>query len=118
MSDYIGAYTAYQLTKYSLADLFSSHELNERSIRQTGSVDAHYTISLHESISILMAEEPLTPRQIMRLIQSYTFILERIVAVPRQWNVRFQLYQLTPELAQQWYSKQIAKLRAMAVEVA
>ncbi len=118
MNQYLGAHTAYQLTKYSLADLFSSHELNERSVHATGSVDAHYTISIHESISVLMKEEPLTPRQITKLIQSYTFMLERINTVPRQWNVRFQLHQLTPELACEWYTAQIAKLRTLAMEVA
>lgn len=117
-NQYIGAHTAHQLTKYSLADLFSSHDLNEQTVRRTGSVDAHYTISIHESISVLMEEEPLSPRQIIKLIQAYTFILDRIASTPRQWNVRFQLHQLTPELAREWYSEQIAKLRALAVEVA
>lgn len=115
---YLGAYTIYQLTKYSMADLFSSHELNEQTIRRTGSVDAHYTLSIHESISVLMEEEPLSPRQVIKLIQAYSFILERINAVPRQWNVRFQLHQLTPELAHEWYTEQIAKLRTLAMEVA
>lgn len=115
---YIGAHTAYQLTKYSLTDMLSSHELNERTIRRTGSVDAHYTISIHETISVLMKEEPLSPRQIMKLLQSYTFILGRIASTPRQWNARFQLYQLTPELARNWYTDQIVQLRAMVTEVA
>lgn len=115
---YLGAYTEHNLTKYSLAGLFDSDKLNEQHIRVTGNMDAHYTLSIHESINVLMEEEPLSPRQVIKLIQAYSFILERINAVPRQWNVRFQLHQLTPELAHEWYTEQIAKLRTLAMEVA